>query len=543
MPRKPAVVPAAATVPPAASSSKAKDSQRPFHVICRACENYEFTISVLGNSATYQGTFTVDGQEVVVVGYDSEKSDGIVCDWSTKVRTKLKTDDGYKWKFRPVSCAKCATDVGRIYTYLPSYPDVEGPKKVALFKNRVSFNYDIDSSSDADVAATLSSSPYKPNSQPGARFLESLQYPPRQNPSGHLKGKHKGNEGDDKEDEEEYEDGEEEDGEDDDDEDEDEEGEEPTPTRKELAKDILSIKKFCLNLDETQDAISQSLELSQNPNKTLQKELSNLKKSFKSFESRLVAVESSVQNRLVALESALQIMLESQSESQPQYSQPTPLDNTQSSIDVSQRRSNISVEIPVKRRHRSLSPKQSKPKYKPFLEPSQSSQNISPPLSEEPADESRKNAKAVAKGKQTTARGTKSQPRQAESTNAPDAQETGEADETEGESRQSKDEGKKVTDTILIISDSESDYDDGTEPTAEHASKRAKLNNKGKKKQEQQTHSYAKKKRGRPSIGSLAKQELRAHRPDEDEDYNDDGGDDGQGFTALARITRSKKSL
>ncbi|KAK6504105.1 hypothetical protein TWF506_002317 [Arthrobotrys conoides] len=472
MPRKSKAVPA----PAPAVYSRRTDPPRPFYVVCRACRD-EMGISIFGHSSKYQGTFIVKDREVVVLEYSPENR-SINCHWETKTRTKLTKADG---KYCPVSCAKCGADVGRIYSYLPFYPDIEGVGRVALFKDRIHFDYDIEQPSSG------TQTPTSPNTDDRSEIPQSQEEPVQDSP-------YQGSE------------------------DHVETQPEDKSVSEEIADDILALKRFCLTLDEHQETLSKQFHGS---NRNFQKELDDLKGSFRSFETRLSAVESSVQNRLTALESALQILLESQNQKN------APVADAQSkNVETTSRRSNIIVEIPVKRRHRSPSPK-------PAAD--QQSQNISPPLSEEPSDESNKDTTSKSKHAETqTTRGTKSQPRQAESANPSNAQEAGGGGGDEEKSRQARDEEGMRAETSIVISDDSSDDDDGSESAAEHASKRARLNGKSKKQKQRQQSVSAKKKRGRPTIGSSTKQELRTDKPDEDEDYDDRG--------TTRRTTRSKRS-
>ncbi|KAF3113971.1 hypothetical protein TWF569_010284 [Orbilia oligospora] len=479
MPRKSKVTPPPAPAPTPSVYSRRTDPPRPFYVVCRACRD-EMGITIFGHSSKYQGTFIVKDREVVVLEYSPENR-SINCHWETKTRTKLTKADG---KYCPVSCAKCGADVGRIYSYLPFYPDIEGVGKVALFKDRIHFDYDIVSSG--------TQTPTSPNTEDLSEVSqsqeESVQDSQYQGSEEHV-----------------------------------ETHPEEQSVSEEIADDILALKRFCLTLDEHQETLSKKFHSSQNSTRNIQRELEDLKGSFKKFETRLSAVESSVQNRLTALESALQIILENQTQSNAPGA-----DAQDGNVDITSRRSNVVVEIPVKRRHRSPSPR-------PAAD--QQSQNISPPLSEEPSDESNKDTTSKSKHAETrTTRRAKSQPRQADSTNPSNAQEAREGGVDEENSRQARDEEGTRAETSIVISDDESDDDDGAESAAEHASKRAKLNSKSKKEKKQQRQSSipAKKKRGRPTIGSSTKQELRTDKPDENEDYDDRG--------TTGRTTRSKRS-
>lgn len=478
MPRRSKAAPAAATSSRQAYSRRT-DPPRPFYVSCRACRDGA-KFSILGDSTQYKGTFIVKDREVVVLS-NSPENRGIKCHWEAKTRTKLTKADG---KYCPVSCAECGADIGRIYSYLPFYPDVEGVGRVALFNDCIVFGFDIpEFSSGTQTPTSLHTDEQSEMSQSqeeSARYQDS----------------------------------------DDQVEDEPENQHEDQLDPEDIAEDILSLKRFCLTLDENQETLSKRLQNSQNSTQTLQNELTDLKDTFKSFETRLSAVESSVQNRLRALESALQIILENQTQN---HLSVAVADVQSNNVETTSRRSNISVEIPAKRRHRSPSPK-------PVVD--QQSQNISPPLSEEPTDESNKDTTSESKQLETRGtRGTKSQPRQAESTNPSNAQEAGGDEE---KSRQARDEEGTRAETSIVISDDESDYDDKAEYTVEHASKRARLNKKDDKKKQQQQSTHAKKKRGRPSIGSSAKQELRIDKPDVDEDYDDEG--------MTRKVTRYKRS-
>ncbi|KAK6342778.1 hypothetical protein TWF718_008165 [Orbilia javanica] len=465
----------------ATESLQRTDPPRSFYVVCRACRD-DMELSVIGHSSKYQGTFIIKDKEVMVFGYDPENP-SISCHWRTKVRSKLKKADG---EYCPARCARCGSDIGRIYTYLPFYPDVEGLGRIALFKDRIRFDYDIERlSPDTQTPTSVNTDDRSQITQTQEDSIADSQY---HSSSSRIEERHR---------------------------------DRPSPSPEGVAEDILLLKRFCLNLDETQDNLSKQLQSSKNADKDFQRELDDLRDTFKTFESRLSAVESSVQNRLAALESALQILLENQAQNN------TPVMDVQRYVEPTSRKSNISVEIPVKRRHRSPSPK-------PVGD--QLSQNISPPLSEEPTDESNKDTTSKSKHSETrTARSTKSQPRQAESTNPSGAQEAGGDDE---KSRQARDDEGTRAETSIVISDDESDDDDRVESAAEHASKRARLNNKNDKKkqqqQQQQPQPYAKKKKVRLLLGSSSKQELRTDKPDENEDYNDQG-------TAV-RVTRSKRS-
>ncbi|KAK6533033.1 hypothetical protein TWF281_007195 [Arthrobotrys megalospora] len=458
MPPKSAAA-AAASTSGSLETFEAPDPQRPFNVLCRDSQ----CRAILGHSSDFQGIFPLEDAQVLVLGF---KEDGKIIR-KQRIKTKKTTADGHK-------C--CEAKIGRIFTIIPAYPHLEGRERVTLFRDSILIDHLDQSSSNAETPASRPSRQTDDQSQDD----QTIGGQP--------------------------------------------EDQEPTdvPSSEEMAEDILGLKRFCLNLDETQEILSKQVaelqtshQAPQNPNQDLQKELDDLKCTFKTFEHRLTAVESSVQNRLTALESALQIILENQTRNHAQVDRP-------SNTELSSRKSNISVEIPFKRMHRSSSPK-------PLTE--QQQQNISPPPSEELIDESNEDTTSKSKHTETrTARSTKSQPRQAELTNLPNAngQEAGSGGG--GGTRQARDEEGTRAETSIVISDDESDDDDDREYNVEHASKRARLS----KKQQKQQQVHGKKKRGRPSIGLLAKQELRIDRPDEGED------DDYQGATG--RVTRSKRS-